>query len=288
MSDAATTAEQGRRSSEDELVRTHLPLVHYAVAELTGRVPRHVGRDDLVSAGMVGLAQAARSFDPDRGIPFGRFAGTRIRGALLDELRSRDWASRSVRAKARAVAGATERLSARLGRTPTGEEVAHALGMDVAAVEAIAGDVHRAVVLNIDALPLEGRAEEIVLVAEGATPDDAVLAEEQRRTMLAAVASLPERLRRVVVGCFFEDLPMQVLAEELGVTDSRISQMRTEALALLKDGINSQLDPELVEDRDRAGRVARRKQAYYQAIAEHPSVRERRPAASALDLLSVA
>ncbi|MCU4186936.1 sigma-70 family RNA polymerase sigma factor [Acidiferrimicrobium sp. IK] len=287
MPDAHTTAEQPRRSSEEELVRAHMPLVHYAVAEVAGRVPRHVGRDDLISAGMIGLAQAARSFDPARGIPFGRFASTRIRGALLDELRSRDWASRSVRAKARAVAAASERLAAQLGRTPTSDELAEAMGMTVAAVEAIAGDVHRAVVLNLDALPLEGRAEQILLVAEG-TPDDAVLAEEQRRTMLAAVQALPERLRRVVIGCFFEDLPMQVLARELGVTDSRISQMRTEALALLKDGINSQLDPELVEDRNRAGRVARRKQAYYQAIAEHTSARERRSALPHPHLLSVA
>ena len=289
MQDARTSTEQDRSAAqtEDQLVRSHLPLVHYAVAEIAGRVPRHVGRDDLASAGMLGLAQAARSFDPARGIPFGRFASTRIRGALLDELRSRDWASRSVRAKARAVGAATERLSGELGRAPTSAEVAGALGLDVAAVEMIAGDVHRALVLNLDALPLEGRAEEVLLIAEG-TPDEAVLAEEQRRTMMAAVSSLPERLRRVVIGCFFEDLPMQALAEELGVTDSRISQMRTEALALLRDGINSQLDPELVEDRHRAGRVAKRKQAYYQAVAEHPAVKDRKAMPGVPKLASVA
>lgn len=286
MRHATVSTEPDRRATEDELIRTHLPLVQYAVSEIAGRVPRHVARDELVSAGMIGLAQAARSFDPERGIAFARFASTRIRGALLDELRSRDWASRSVRAKARALGAVTDRLAAELGRTPTSTEVAKAMGVDKSAIEAIAGDVHRAAVLNLDALPLEGHAEEVLLVAEG-TPDEAVLAEEQRRTMLAAVASLPERLRRVVIGCFFEDLPMQVLAEELGVTDSRISQMRSEALALLKDGINSQLDPELVADRTTAGRVARRKQAYYAAIAEHEAVR-RQPAANNPMLTSVA
>lgn len=284
MRNASPASDLAR--SEEELIRAHLPLVHYAVAEMAGRVPRHVGRDELVSAGMVGLAQAARAYDADRGIPFSRFASTRIRGALLDELRSRDWASRSVRAKARVVSATTERLSAELGRTPTTAEVADAMGIDASAVQAIAGDVHRAAVLNIDALPFDGRAEEVVLVAEG-TPDEAVLADEQRSTLMAAVAALPERLRRVVVGCFFEELPMQVLAEELGVTDSRISQMRTEALALLKDGINSQLDPELVADRTTAGRVARRKQAYYAAIADHEAVR-RQPAATNPMLTSVA
>jgi RNA polymerase sigma factor for flagellar operon FliA len=250
-------------------------------------VPRHVGRDDLVSAGMVGLAQAARSYQPERGIPFGRFANTRIRGALLDELRSRDWASRSVRSKARTLSATTERLSSEMGRTPTSDEVAAAMGVAVATVNAIAGDVQRAVVLNLDALSVEGRPDDVVLVADG-TPDDVVLAEEQRRTMLAAVAALPERLRRVIVGCFFQDLPMQVLAEELGVTDSRISQMRTEALALLRDGINSQLDPDVVEDRSRSGRVARRKQAYYAAIAGHPAVSRRRAQRLVPQLQSVA
>lgn len=273
MLDAAFATDQPS-GSEDDLVRAHLPLVYYAVAETAARVPRHVGRDDLVSAGMAGLAQAARNFDPARGIPFGRFASTRIRGALIDELRSRDWASRSVRAKARAVAATTDRLSAQLCRTPTNREVAQAMGTGVAAIEAIAADVHRAVVLDLDALPIEGRPNNAILAASG-TPDDVLLAEEQRRTMLAAVASLPDRLRRVVVGSFFEDLSLQALANELGVTDSRISQMRTEALALLKDGINSQLDPELVQDGPRTGRTARRKQCYYQAIAEHPSVRAR-------------
>lgn len=277
---ATLTSVAAAAASEDELIRANLPLVHYAVAEIAGRVPRHVARDELVSAGMVGLAQAARTFDPARGIAFSRYASTRIRGALLDELRSRDWASRSVRAKARAVAAATERLAAELGRTPSSAEIGQAMGMAASAVEAIAGDVHRASVLNLDALPFEGRAEEILLVND-ATPDDAVLADEQRATMMAAVAALPERLRRVVVGCFFEELPMQVLARELGVTDSRISQMRTEALALLKDGINSHLDPELVPDAAQVGRVARRKQAYYAAVAEE-SARRRRPVARRL------
>src|SRR5919202_483905 len=108
--------------SEDELVATNLPLVHYAVAEISAKIPRHVSRDDLISAGMAGLAQAARNFDPARGIAFDRYASTRIRGALLDELRSCDWASRSVRSRARQVQAAAEELQARWGRTPTNAE----------------------------------------------------------------------------------------------------------------------------------------------------------------------
>src|SRR3954447_26230268 len=95
------TVDIERATWEDKLVREHLPLVQYVVSEVAHRVPSHVSRNDLLSAGMLGLAQAARSFDPERGIAFDRFASTRIRGALLDELRGRDWASRSVRSRAR-------------------------------------------------------------------------------------------------------------------------------------------------------------------------------------------
>jgi RNA polymerase sigma factor for flagellar operon FliA len=284
---SATVVHEGNHTqSEDELVRTHLPLVHYSVSEIAGRIPRHVSRDDLVSAGMAGLAQAARSYDPSRGITFQRFASARIRGALLDELRSRDWASRSVRAKARKVSTATERLTARLGRQPSTVEVAEAMGMAADEVETINSDVHRAVVLNFDALPIEGNAEEVML-STNAGPDDLVLDHERRAYLVAAVANLPERLRRVVVGYFFEDLPMQVLAEELGVTDSRISQMRAEALALLKDGINSQLDPELLPTEESSPRVAKRKTAYYAAVASHSDFRNRlNPEAASLGSLS--
>src|ERR1044072_3349261 len=96
--------------TEDELVSKNIPLVHYAVAEIAAKIPRHVSRDDLISAGMAGLAQAARNFDIERGIAFDRYASTRIRGALLDELRSCDWASRSVRSRARQVQSVVEEL----------------------------------------------------------------------------------------------------------------------------------------------------------------------------------
>jgi len=243
------------------------------VSEIASRIPRHVCRDDLVSAGMAGLAQAARSFEPSRGISFQRFASARIRGALLDELRSRDWASRSVRAKARDLAQTTDQLTAKLGRQPSSAEVAQAMGSTEGQLEAINTDVYRALVLNFDALPIDGNAEEI-LMANQSGPDDDVMDNERRAYMVAAVDHLPERLRRVVVGYFFEELPMQALAEELGVTDSRISQMRSEALALLRDAINAQLDPELVPD-EPSGRVARRRCAYFAEVAAHDDYRRR-------------
>src|SRR3981189_3730867 len=143
---AAASGDQRDRRTEEELVRDHLSLVHYVVAGMANRVPRHGTRADLVSAGMVGLAQAARSFDAERGIAFDRYASTRIRGALLDELRSRDWASRSVRAGARGLQAAHEELMNKLGRTPTPEEVATMLDVPTETVHKLVDDVHRATV----------------------------------------------------------------------------------------------------------------------------------------------
>ena len=124
MASTASGITDTQRDREAELVRQHLPLVDYAVNDMASRVPRHVTRSDLVSAGLEGLAQAARSFDPDRGIAFDRYASTRIKGSLLDELRRRDWASRSVRAKARKVNSVADELTVRMGRTPTTQEIA--------------------------------------------------------------------------------------------------------------------------------------------------------------------
>src|SRR5207253_9080723 len=114
------------------------------VRQAMTRLPADVSREDLVSAGMAALAGSARSFDPSRGIPFGSFATTRIRGAVLDELRGQDWASRSVRAQARKVQTATEALTATLGRPPTPPELAKALGVTAEELAALQADVHRA------------------------------------------------------------------------------------------------------------------------------------------------
>jgi RNA polymerase sigma factor for flagellar operon FliA len=269
------TVDIERAENEDRLVREHLPLVQYVVSEVAHRVPSHVSRSDLVSAGMLGPAQAARSYDPERGIAFARFASTRIPGALLDELRGRDWASRSVRARARGLQAAHEELTNRLGRTPNPEEVAKMLDVPTETVHKLVDDVHRATVLNYDSLVLEGDAESFI-AGDDAGPEDTILDRERKGYLLDSVHARRERLQRVVIGYFFEERSMQDLADELGVSESRISQLRAEALLLLKDGINSQLDPASVAEEARPnGRVARRKAAYYAAVAAGSSHAER-------------
>jgi RNA polymerase sigma factor for flagellar operon FliA len=256
-----------RATYEDRLVREHMHLVQYVVSEVAQRVPGHVHRNDLVSAAMLGLAQAARTYDPDRGVAFDRFASTRMRGALLDELRGRDWASRSVRARARGLKAAQDELTTRLGRLPTPAEIASALDLPQETVAKLVDDVHRATVLHYDSLVLEGDAETFIATTDEG-PEDVMLDRERKGYLHAAVEALPDRLRRVVVGYFFEERSMQDLADEFGVSESRVSQLRAEAMLLLRDGINAQLDPDLVAAEPRPnGRVARRKSAYYAAIA---------------------
>ena len=266
---ATPSAASVRRTDVDEesLVREHLPLVGYLVSELIGRLPAHVSRDELTSAGFAALAQAARSFDPARGIPFGRFAATRVRGGLIDELRSADWASRSVRSRARRRDGAEEQLTALLGRTPTPVEVAEFLGVATGELESVQEDVQRAVVLSLQGFGEASSVEERVTVREPA-PEEVLLHRERIGYLLDAVAELPDRLRVVVNRYFLEERLMAEIAEELGVTESRISQMRGEALELLRDGMNASLEPTLVTAATRpSGCAARRRKAYFAAVA---------------------
>jgi RNA polymerase sigma factor FliA len=278
------------RASDDVLVRKNLPLVGYLVAETASKLPGHVSRDDLTSAGMMALAQAARSFDPERGVPFARFATMRIRGAIIDELRGHDWASRSVRVKARQRAAAEETLSAALGRHPTPSELANHLGVSIDELAAVEEDVHRSVVLSLqgfsDAGTLEG-----MLPHQDPGPEEVLLNRERDSYLIDAVSALPERLRVVVEGYFFGERPMADIAEELGVTESRISQMRAEALALLKDGMTAVLSPDqLVHETKPDGCVARRKAAYYATIAASSDYRARvsAPAARSLEISGAA
>jgi RNA polymerase sigma factor for flagellar operon FliA len=163
----------------------------------------------------------------------------------------------------------------KLGRTPTPEEVATMLDVPTETVHKLVDDVHRATVLNYDSLVMEGDAESFI-AGDDDTPEEAILDRERKAYLMDAVHALPERLQRVVQGYFFEERSMQDLADELGVSESRISQLRAEALVLLKDGINSQLEPDAITPEARPnGRVARRKAAYYAAIAAGSSPTER-------------
>lgn len=250
----------------DELISSHMPLVGHIVRETMGRAPSHVSRDDLTSAGLTALVQAGKAYEPERGVPFDRYAARRIRGAVLDELRSIDWASRSVRRRARDLFEARTALTNALGRTPTSAQVARAAGLTEEEVAANAEDVARAQVLSLQA---PGTATLDDLLPTRLPSPEEVLEHQERLTYLReAIDELPDRLRKVVREYFFEERPMADIAAELDVSDSRISQMRAEALVLLRDALNQALEPGLVKPTGKTGGVAqRRREAYFAAVA---------------------
>ncbi|GAB3084109.1 sigma-70 family RNA polymerase sigma factor [Nocardioides zeae] len=255
---------------QDELITSHVALVGHIVRETMTRVPAHVSRDDLMSAGLTALVQAAQSFDEDRGVPFTRYAARRVRGAILDELRSVDWASRSVRRRARDLEEARGRLAATLGRPATPDEIAAATGLTVTEVEANHDDIARAQLLSLQGTT--GATLEETLVSAASTPEEALEHAEQLQYLVAAVAELPHRQRVVVEGYFFAERPMAEIAVELGVSESRISQIRAEALVQLRDAMNHALAPELVRPAARPGGcAARRRDQYVAAVMARQS-----------------
>lgn len=270
----ATAVPALSAAEQEELIRTNMPLVGHLVRDMLSRVPNHIHRDDLTSAGLHALVTAARGWDPTRGIPFPRFATTRIRGAILDELRSLDWATRSVRTKARVTDTTRQHLTTTLGRTPSSEELAQALGTTTTDLHQTDTDVQRATVLSLQGFTTSSADDLVTERAPG--PEDMLLRREQIGYLHHAIDSLPERLQTVITEYFLKERPMADIAADLGVTESRVSQLRAEALSLLKDGLNTHLDPHLApvpENPDSI--IARRRAGYYATIGDNTNLRSR-------------
>lgn len=246
------------------LIEEHLHIVGYHVSDMLVRVPSQVTRDDLASAGYLALTRAAMSYDPETGVPFARFAAIRIKGALIDELRSMDWLPRGARRKVREYTKTVEQITTALGRKPERQEIAAALGVDVSEVDAIQ-DHAGTRVLSIDAY--DGGLVD-VLPSQEISPEAKVVQSERYLYLREAVQVLPERMRYVVEQIFFHERAVADIAEELDVTQSRVSQLRSEAMVLLRDGLNTHLDPQMVPPEQTTGVVARRRAKYFDEIGQ--------------------
>ena len=252
------------------LIEDHLDLVNHVVFQVAVHFPRHVDRDELARAGALGLVEAARRYEDARGVPFNRFAAQRIRGSIIDSVRAADWAPRSVRLLARQLDAAEIELSTRLGRAPSSAETASALGMSREDLDSLRERLHRSVVLAFEHMSVDSSDEELTLldVIEDRTMVEPSVQLEDRELhayLRDAVALLPERHRLVVVGYFLEERTSEDLARFLGVTESRISQMRSEALAMLKDGIERQYRHEDTDDEVVDVTIVGRRRAKYAA-----------------------
>jgi RNA polymerase sigma factor for flagellar operon FliA len=267
-----------RTKSENQelsrLIEQHLPLVKHIVFQVAVHFPRHVDRDELARAGALGLVEAARRYDESRGVPFDRFAAQRIRGAILDAVRAADWAPRSVRTLARKLEMVEQRLATELGRVPSPIEMADALGMTREELARLQDRMFRSVVLALEHEVNEDTEEDLTLVdvlSDRSTvePLEELESRELHAYLRDAVTLLPERQRLVIVGYFLEGRTSQELARFLGVTESRVSQLRSEALQMLKEGIEAQYTGQATpKPENNVWRVARRKATYASAISE--------------------
>jgi RNA polymerase sigma factor for flagellar operon FliA len=270
---AGPTPPPAATADVDTLIGEHLPLVGHIVRGVISRVPSHVHRDDLVSAGMLALVLAARSFDQSRGVPFSAFAALRIRGAVTDALRSLDWASRAVRSKARQVDTVRNDLAAALGRTPTRLEIAQAMGVAVSDLDAVEADVDRAAVLHLQALTPDSVEESLPTASDG--PETLLIKREQIGYLHDAIAELPDRLRLVVQYYFFDNRKMADIADELGVTESRISQLRSEALILMRAAMTAANTDNSDPARDEPTTAPLRQRRYTAAVAARSTIADR-------------
>lgn len=279
MGDTTETTVDLDLTDMNTMIEANLPLVKHIVLQVAVHFPRHVEREELARAGALGLVEAARRYDDSRGVPFERFAAQRIRGAILDTVRAADWAPRSVRTLARTLEATEQRLASRLGRVPSKQEIADALSIDTKELSRLRDRMFRSVVLALEHEVSDDVDDDLtlvdVLVDEAAIePSEELETRELHAYLRDAIALLPERQRLVILGYFLEGRTSQDLARFLGVTESRISQIRSEAIQMLKEGIEAQYVAGGQPPTPR-GRSARRKAAYVEAIGERSDWHDR-------------
>lgn len=237
--------ETGDASLREKLILHYSPLVKYVAGRVGVGLPPNIEQADLVSYGIFGLIDAIEKFDIERAIKFETYAISRVRGAIIDELRAIDWIPRSVRHKAREVERAYAELEAQLHRTPTEAEVAQHMGIAVGDLHAIFSQVSYVNVVALDELLSVGgeKGDKLTLVdtLEDKHAEDPVLAfegEETKYLLAKAINQLPEREKIVVTLYYYEGLTLAEIGQVLGVTESRICQMHTKAVLQLRGKIN--------------------------------------------------
>lgn len=221
------------------LVESHLYLVQHIVNQLATRYPTHIDRAELWSAGAAGLVDASRRFDPDTGVPFARYASIRIRGAIIDSTRSRDWATRSLRRDMRELTTAESEFEQGHGRVASTDELARRLNMSPEEVAARRSAAQCANLLHLDqpvsSAPEDGTyGDRIPERQHRHLPEEALEQQEMTGTMRVAVDRLPDVQRQVVQSYFFEGRLLRDIADDLGVTEARVSQIRSEALTSIQ------------------------------------------------------
>jgi len=225
-------------SDRDRMILDHLPLLHHIVGRMAVDLPRRVERDDLMGFGMLGLIAAADSWDASRGLKFSTYAYTRIRGAVLDELRKLDFLPRGRREQVRALEQSLRRLEQANGSPPSPEELAADLGIGMDEVDEILVSAKLAGLVSLDDGP---SADLVGMLTDPHSEDPVGSAEwaELKDVLVVAIDGLPDNEKTVITLYYAEELLLKEIAELMGVTESRVSQIHTRALYRLNRGLRS-------------------------------------------------
>lgn len=225
--------------NRDELIIEHMPLVKYLLSRIVPQLPQHLDKDDLMSVAVIGLINAADRYDPTRGVMFKTFAEQHIRGSIIDELRSYDVLSRSMRDKYKRLEKQVLNLEHQLGRNPTSEEVAKSLEISLADYYDLLDDVHVFSFISLDDSwsDAEGNAlclSDVLAESEAKNPQQQVMMMQLAEALGLAIDTLPEKERLAVTLYYTEDLNLKEIGEAVGLTESRISQLLSQAMVRLR------------------------------------------------------
>ena len=222
---------------EERIMVEHLPIVRYIARRIHERLPQHVEMEELVSAGVLGLMDAFQKFDPAKKVQFRSYAQFRIRGAILDSLRTLDWSPRDLRRKGRAIEQAMRALTARIGRTPSEQEVAAELQMDLGDYQQLLGELKGLEIGTLHLERSEDSGEEELAYVPNRPEDDPLfrcLQGEMKQRLAEAIGDLPERERLVMALYYYEEMTMKEIGLTLGVVESRVSQIHASAVLHLR------------------------------------------------------
>ena len=241
--------KDGDEKARENLVLAYSPLVKFVAGRMSSGLPAHIEESDLISYGLLGLIGAIERFDLSREIKFETFAVARIKGSIIDELRSLDWMPRSVRAKAREIEATQTKLEHELGRAPTDQEVADKLEVSVDDFQESLLQISNSTVVALDELwtVSDSSGDQVSLLDTMKDPNAVDPARElgvsELKDRLAhAISRLPEREKLVIALYYYENLTLREIGEVLGVTESRVSQLHTKAVLRLKARLQAEVE----------------------------------------------
>ena len=226
--------------NREQVIREYAPMIKYVANRIALRLPPHVEIDDLISVGVLGLMDAIEKYDPNRGAKFKTYAEFRVRGAILDELRSMDWVPRSIRQKASAMDSVIEKLKAKLGRVPEDEEIAAEMGLSLDEFFERLQQTQNMPVLSLEDLGISkesGEQQSLLdcLAGKGdSDPQTTFRLNELKEIIAKAIDTLPEKERLMISLYYYEELTMKEIGEVLGITESRVSQIHSKAVFRLR------------------------------------------------------